>query len=96
MKNDGLHGGVVLAFELLPESLQLLEGEHGQNATDNGQTFVVVLLGVGLLLEIPGDGAEGIDDVLLHVGNGEGALQVGLGQVGQSGAIVNKKSPKTF
>ncbi len=92
-----LHGGVVKSLDLLPQGLEVGEREHGQNATNDGQALEVVLLRVGPLLEVPGDGAQSIQDVLAQSGDGSGALDVSVLQVGQSGAVdrnMNKQKMK--
>ena len=87
-----LHGGVVEGLDLLPQGLDLGEREHGQNAANDGQALEVVLLRVGPLLEVPGDGAQSIDDVLDQSGDGSGALDVSVLQVGQGRAVEKFKS----
>lgn len=82
-----LHGDVVLALDFLPQGLQVLQREHGQNATNDSQALHVVLFRIGPFLQVLSDGAEGIQNVLEHVGNRDGALQVSLRQIGPSGAI---------
>lgn len=85
-----LHGGVVLSLDVLPQEFQLVKREHGQNTANDGQSLDVVLLGIGSLLEVPGDGAQSIEDVPVQSGHGHGALVVGVDQVGLSrAAIIN-------
>ena len=76
----------------MPQGLDLGEREHGQNAANDGQALEVVLLRVGPLLEVPGDGAQSIDDVLDQSGDGSGALDVSVLQVGQGRAVEKFKS----
>jgi len=74
---------------LLPEAPQFVEREHGQSAADDGQALQIVLLRVGLVLEVLGNDTQSLQDVLLQLGNGNGALDVGGGQTGLSGTVGN-------
>lgn len=82
------HGGVIQGLNFLPQGFQLVQREHGQNATNDGQTFQVVLLGIGGLLQVLGNGAQGSNDVLVQSRNGKRAVDVSIDQVGLSGAVV--------
>ena len=81
-----LHSNVVLTLDVLPQKFHLVKREHGQNAGNDGQTLDVVLFRIGPLLQVPGDGAQGIEDVPVQSGNGHWALVVGVDQIGLSGA----------
>lgn len=81
-----LHSGVVKGLDFLPQGFKFIQREHGQNATNDGQTLNVVLFGIGGLLQILGDGTESSDDVLVQSRDGDGALDVSVNQVGLNGA----------
>ena len=87
MKLDNLQVDLIHSLDLLPQGPQFLQGQVAHVAADGGQTFDVVLIGVGFLHQILGDETEGLEDVL-HEGAGRnGALHPGGGQVGVFAAI---------
>ena len=69
---------------MLPEAPEFVEREHGQSATNDGQTLQIVLFGVGFVFEVLGNDTKSLQDVFLELSHGDWALDEGGGQTGLS------------
>ena len=70
----------VLTLDLGPHTADFIDGQHGQDASDGGQTLQVVLVGIGLGLQVDGNVLESSHDALDQSRRGHGRLEPWAGQ----------------